>query len=179
MPQFDDSSTPHHQAFGRRWQDAEHMSGVLHHVEPASPAAPQKSFPTPRRTSTSHGVDPVPQRTGYPVPRNAASSDLEFHAGASGTVALRDDMTAPRKSKALTVILALPFLPTSWLGIHSFYLGHNVRGILHLMLAFLSILPLLWFVVIPFHGFIIVVEFLLVIISAGGYGRDRQRRPLI
>ncbi len=123
----------------------------------------QTSDPTP----PNHPTTP-----SYPVPRNQ-------NQGMTPAQPLSQDMSVPRKSKTLAIVLALPFLPTAWLGIHDFYLGHTFRGILHLFFALLGIIPFLWIAVNPVHGAIILLEFLLIIVSAGGYGRDRQGRPLV
>ncbi|HCT13767.1 NINE protein [Corynebacterium nuruki] len=129
------------------------------------PAA-QWSQPAPAAPRVQSHYDQAFQQAPAPVP---------YQLG----VPARYDMTAPRKSKTVALILALPFLPTSWLGIHNFYLGQTLRGVLHLVFALIGMVPLLWLVVDPIHFIFIVVELALIITGAGNYGRDRQGRPLV
>lgn len=162
-----------------RWQrntDEPTSPGTLPPNLPAQAAQPvlnrwqQPETQWPQPTAATPQVQPQ-----YSQAVQQAPAPAPYQQG----VPARYDMTAPRKSKTIALILALPFLPTSWLGIHNFYLGQTLRGVLHLVFALLGMVPLLWFVVDPVHFIFIVVELVLIITGAGNYGTDKQGRPLV
>lgn len=147
-----------------RWQQAQPPQQQWQQAPQQFPS--QWTQPNPAAPQAQPQYDQAFQQAPAPAP---------FQQG----VPAQYDMTAPRKSKTVALILALPFLPTSWLGIHNFYLGQTVRGVLHLVFALIGLVPLLWFVVDPVHFIFIIVELVLIITGAGNYGQDRQGRPLV
>ena len=67
------------------------------------------------------------------------------------------------------------------LGVHNFYLGYNTRGIIQLVLTILG-----WFTAIFIVGLFIAgavgvwafVEFIMILVGAGGYDRTAQGAPV-
>lgn len=82
------------------------------------------------------------------------------------------------KSRVAAALLAF-FLGT--LGIHNFYLGRTGRGVVQLVLTLVgwatSWLIVGLFLVIPV-GIWVFVEFILILVGSGSYGRDARGVPL-
>lgn len=93
------------------------------------------------------------------------------------------------KSKIVAALLAF-FL--GWTGAHNFYLGHNSRAILQLILcgggwfvgSILSVTLILAVIGLPLLliasgvSIWIFIEFIMLLIGANGYDRDAQGNPL-
>ena len=96
----------------------------------------------------------------------------------SGAQQLQYAPFVPGKSKVAAALLAF-FLGT--LGVHNFYLGYNTRGIIQLVLTILG-----WFTAIFIVGLFIAgavglwafVEFIMILVGAGGYDRTAQGAPV-
>ena len=96
----------------------------------------------------------------------------------SGAQQLQYTPFVPGKSKVAAALLAF-FLGT--LGVHNFYLGYNTRGIIQLVLTILG-----WFTAIFIVGLFIAgavglwafVEFIMILVGAGGYDRTAQGAPV-
>ena len=75
---------------------------------------------------------------------------------------------AQPKSMVAALILCVLF---GGLGIHNFYLGQTSKGIWHLVLAALTIIPVLGWIVLAFHVCLIFVQFFLIATHSGDYGK--------
>jgi TM2 domain-containing membrane protein YozV len=118
----------------------------------------------------------APQPFGQ-VPGPGATPAV-YQQGAAAQYDTRHDLTAPRKTKATAILLCLPII-VGWLGIHNFYLGQTVRGVLHLVLIVLSLIPFVGMFFLACHAIYGLVEFVCIIAGVSDYGRDRQGRPLV
>lgn len=175
---FQPSSNPY--GSPNRWQSA--GNGVPDGLPPSRPGATPQNPPAQdfrwSQQAPQAPQNPQPQQAfGQPVAYPHHAQPPQF-AHVPGTPAAYD-MSAPRKSKTVAVLLSLPFIVGA-LGLHDFYLGHTGRGVLHLVLLVLAFIPILgWWVIAPLHGLWIIVELILIVAGAGDYGRDQQGRPLV
>lgn len=120
----------------------------------------------------AHVPTPYDSGMGY-MP--GSGREILPHAAAYGQM---HPALAKPKSHAAAALLAF-FLGS--LGVHNFYLGHNSRGVIQLVIWLLSLLTVV--VVIGFLGFMVVgiwafIEFLLILFRSGSYGYDSRGVPL-
>lgn len=115
---------------------------------------------------------PYDSRMGY-MP--GSGRELLPHAAAYGQ--MNPALVRP-KSHAAAALLAF-FLGS--LGVHNFYLGHNGRGAIQLVMWLVSLLTVVVFIGVL--GFMVVgiwafIEFLLILFRSGSYGYDSRGIPL-
>lgn len=120
----------------------------------------------------AHVPTPYDTRMGY-MP--GSGRELLPHAAAYGQ--MNPALVRP-KSHAAAALLAF-FLGS--LGAHNFYLGHNSRGVIQLVMWLVSLLTVV--VAIGFVGLMVVgiwafIEFLLILFRSGSYGFDSRGVPL-
>lgn len=124
----------------------------------------------------SQFAQPQAQQNGAIQPYAAQPAGNGMYG--SGAQQLQYTPFVPGKSKVAAALLAF-FLGT--LGVHNFYLGYNTRGIIQLVLTILG-----WFTAIFIVGLFIAgavglwafVEFIMILVGAGGYDRTAQGAPV-
>lgn len=161
-----------------RWQSTGQASpdALPPSAPPNAPRTPQQGANYRNDARWSQPPAQPQQSFGEVVPYTGHAPQPQFH---SQGIPASQDMSAPRKSKTVAIVLSLPFIVGA-LGLHNFYLGHTLRGVLHLVLVVLAFFPIIgWWVVAPLHLLWILVELVLVIAGAGDYGHDKQGRPLV
>nr|WP_076389377.1 TM2 domain-containing protein [Vaginimicrobium propionicum] len=87
-------------------------------------------------------------------------------------------VAARSKSKVVAAVLAF-FLGGT--GIHNFYLGNVGRGIIQLLMlvvgSLLSIFGIGFLLLAPL-GIWVIIEFIMILVGSGNYGRDSRGVPL-
>lgn len=129
-------------------------------------------YANPGYGAPAHVPTPYDSRMGY-MP--GSGRELLPHAAAYGQ--MNPALVRP-KSHAAAALLAF-FLGS--LGVHNFYLGHNGRGVIQLVMWLVSMLTVV--VAIGFVGLMAVglwafIEFLLILFRSGSYGYDSRGVPL-
>lgn len=129
-------------------------------------------YANPGYGAPAHVPTPYDSRMGY-MP--GSGRELLPHAAAYGQ--MNPALVRP-KSHAAAALLAF-FLGS--LGVHNFYLGHNGRGVIQLVMWLVSLLTLWAFigaVGLMAVGIWAFIEFLLILFRSGSYGYDSRRVPL-
>ena len=140
---------------------------------PAAPN-PHAAYPyaNPGYGAPMHTATPYDTGMGY-MP--GSGRELLPHAAAYGEM---NPAWVQPKSHAAAALLAF-FLGS--LGVHNFYLGHNSRGLVQLIMWLVSLATTV--VLIGFLGLMVVgiwafIEFLLILFRSGSYGYDSRGIPL-
>ena len=130
---------------------------------PDAPSFPQASAPDFDESMATPGT------TTYGTAYDSAPAGDAYGAQAAyGQPAYGQAYTGPAKQWIIAVLLAF-FLGT--LGIHNFYMGYTMRGIIQLVLT----LTFIGAIVSAVWAFI---EFILILMRSGSYACDAQGRPL-
>lgn len=128
------------------------------------PAAPAPSPASTSAPSTAPSAAPKygPQSATPPTPLAPQAQHLAHQPQGQPMV--------PAQPKSMVAALILCFL-FGGLGIHNFYLGQTSKGIWHLVLAVLTIIPVLGWIVLAFHICLVIAQFIMIATSTGSYGK--------
>ncbi len=100
------------------------------------------------------------------------------HAGFPQVVGTPALTPAPAKSMIVAALLALFF---GTIGLHNFYLGYKVRGAIQLcgsILGWATAIVIIGLFIIAVIGLWVFVEFIMILVRSGSYGRDSHGIPL-
>lgn len=161
-----------------RFGNADFAGPFAEGARDGTPSAPNpyqyaaNPYANPGYGAPAHVPTPYDSRMGY-MP--GSGRELLPHAAAYGQ--MNPALVRP-KSHAAAALLAF-FLGS--LGVHNFYLGHNGRGAIQLVMWLVSLLTVVVFIGVL--GFMVVgiwafIEFLLILFRSGSYGYDSRGIPL-
>lgn len=131
------------------------------------PAAPAPSPASTSAPSTAPSAAPKygPQSATPPTPLAQQAQQAQHLAHQP-----QGQPMVPAQPKSMVAALILCFL-FGGLGIHNFYLGQTSKGIWHLVLAVLTIIPVLGWIVLAFHICLVIAQFIMIATSTGSYGK--------
>ena len=152
--------------------EATTAAGTLFGADPNPYHYAAKPYANPGYGAPAHVPTPYDSRMGY-MP--GSGRELLPHAAAYGQ--MNPALVRP-KSHAAASLLAFFF---GSLGVHNFYLGHNNRGVIQLVIWLASLLTVwvgIGFVGLTAVGIWAFIEFLLILFRSGSYGYDSRGIPL-